>query len=238
MRATMMRALSAARLRRRAATVGLALGLALVLPGCSAPTPAAAPEEPEYTWNQMQGEKLIALRAHGDVTRGAIAFEVCQGCHRAGALGRLDGSYPRLAGQHDTVLIKQLTDVRAGRRVNPRMLPFADRHVLSPQDIADVALYLSKLPSPPDNGRGPGVGLDAAARTYQDKCTRCHGDKGEGDASLFYPRVSHQHYRYLLREMVEIRDGVRRNANPRMVEVVKPLTDAELDALADYMSRL
>lgn len=110
--------------------------------------------------------------------------------------------------------------------------------MLSPQDIADVAVYLSKLPSPADNGRGGGQGLDAAARAYAKDCVLCHGAQGEGDEALFYPRVSHQHYRYLLREMIEIRDGVRRNANPRMVEVVRPMSDAQLDALADYMSRL
>ncbi len=226
-----MRTSSGRRWPRNLALFAVAAGLA----GCGAPPRA---DEPEYTWNQMQGEKLIALRAHGDATRGAIAFEVCQGCHRAGALGRPDGSYPRLAGQHDTVLIKQLTDVRAGRRSNTTMLPFADRHVLSPQDIADIAVYLSKLPSPPNNGRGSGAGLDAAQRSYDSHCAECHGRAGEGDASKFYPRVSGQHYRYLLREMVDIRDGARRNANPRMVNVVGPMGNAELDALADYMSRL
>lgn len=210
----------------------------LVLAGCAAPPALPPPAEPEYTWNQMQGEKLIALRAKGDATSGAITFEICQGCHRAGALGRPDGTYPRLAGQHDTVLIKQMTDVRAGRRSNPRMLPFADRHVLTPQEIADVAAYLSRLPSPPNNGRGSGQGLDAAQRSYAQRCAQCHGERGEGDASLFYPRVSGQHYLYMRREMIEIRDGVRGNANPRMRQVVRSMSDAELDALSDYMSRL
>jgi hypothetical protein len=49
-------------------------------------------ESPDYVWNEMQGEKLQALRAKGDVLRGEIAFEVCQGCHR-GRAPRPDGSY-------------------------------------------------------------------------------------------------------------------------------------------------
>lgn len=163
----------------------------------------------------MQGEKLQALRAKGDALRGEISFEVCQGCHRAKALGRPDGSYPRLAGQHDTVLIKQMTDVRAGRRRNDEMLPFADHHVIGPEDIADIAVYLSALPVPPDNGKG-----------------------GEGDGARFYPRVSGQHYRYLLRERIDIRDGARTNAYPRMRDVVRALNNEELSDLADHMSRL
>lgn len=201
-------------------------------------TNGGATEEPEYTWNAMQGEKLQALRAKGDPARGEITFEICQGCHRARALGRTDGSYPRLAGQHDTVLIKQMTDVRAGRRKNDKMLPFIERHAVSPQDIADIAAYLSKLPVPANNGQGPGNDLATAERIYADKCVSCHGAAGEGDANEFYPRLSGQHYKYLVREMTDIRDGSRLNANPRMVEVVKGMPDSMVQIVSDYISRL
>lgn len=206
--------------------------------GAQTPPASDAPNEPEYVWNEMQGEKLLALRAKGDPARGEITFEVCQGCHRSHALGRPDGSYPRLAGQHDTVLIKQMTDVRAGRRSNPKMLPFIDKHGIGPQDIADIATYLTRLPSPPNNGKGPGDELDAARGRYEQLCATCHGNQGEGDAVRFYPRVSGQHYKYLLRESIDIRDGARHNANPKMVEVVKKLSNDDLSAIADHMSRL
>jgi cytochrome c553 len=194
-------------------------------------------ESKGYVWNKMTAEKLQALKAEGDKLRGEISFEVCQGCHRASALGRPDGSYPRLAGQYATVLIKQLTDIRAGRRDNPKMYPFADKHVIGPQDIADIAVYLQGLPSPPNNGRGPGVGLERAKMLYDDHCAKCHGDHGEGDADEFYPRVAGQHYRYLLREALAIRDGERRNANPKMVKVIKDYSDEDLTSVCDYMSR-
>jgi cytochrome c553 len=195
-------------------------------------------EAKDYIWNEMYGEKLQALKAKGDAQRGEITFEVCQGCHRAGALGRVDGSYPRLAGQHATVLIKQLTDVRAGRRDNPKMYPFADKHVIGPQDIADIAMFLQGLPVPPNNGKGSGDRLDRAKEMYDADCVSCHGKSGEGDPDKFYPRVSGQHYKYLLREALAIRDGERRNANPKMVKIIKDYTDADLMALSDYMSRL
>lgn len=191
----------------------------------------------DYVWNEMYAEKLQALKAKGDAQRGEITFEVCQGCHRAGALGRVDGSYPRLAGQHATVLIKQLTDVRAGRRDNPKMYPFADKHVIGPQDIADIAAFLEKLPVPANNGRGPGDGLEKAKSLYDADCANCHGANGEGDADKFYPRVSGQHYRYLLRESFAIRDGQRRNANPKMVRLIKEYSDADIATVSDYMSR-
>ena len=213
--------------------------LACTLAAAQTVPQAAHPgEEPEYQWNAMQGEKLQALRAKGDPLRGEISFEVCQGCHRAKALGRPDGSSPRLAGQHDTVLIKQMTDVRAGRRRNDKMLPFADRHVIGPQDIADIATFLAALPVPPDNGKGPGERLAAAEKTYRADCADCHGAAGEGDGARFYPRVSGQHYQYLLRELIDIRDGTRTNAYPRMRDIVRPLNNQQLSDLADHMSRL
>ncbi len=201
-------------------------------------SPGSSDADSDYTWNAMQGEKLQALAAKGDATRGEISFEICQGCHRKNALGRPDGSYPRLAGQHRSVLIKQMTDVRAGRRRNETMLPFIDRHVVSPQDIADIAVYLSELPVTPDNGKGPGRDLVEAEQLYRFQCVECHGEQGEGDAAQFYPRVNGQHYRYLRREMIAIRDGARGNANPKMVEIIKPLSDTQIAALADYMSRI
>ncbi len=221
-------------------SLALLVSLALWCPGSGAADPQPREEgveAPDYIWNEMYAEKLQALRAQGDPLRGEIAFEVCQGCHRARALGRIDGSYPRLAGQHATVLIKQMTDVRAGRRDNPRMYPFADKHVIGPQDIADIATYLERLPVPPNNGKGDGTQLARGQSAYEQDCADCHGARGEGDAARFYPRVSGQHYLYLLRESIDIRDGARRNANPKMRRAIRGYTDEDVRAVSDYMSR-
>ena len=206
--------------------------IALALAACSAPVRQAAP------WNEITGEKLLALRLQGDAARGARAYEVCQGCHRRGATGSTSGTYPRLAGQHATVLIEQMTDIRSGRRGNDKMLPFIDKHGVGPQDIADIAAYLSRLPVPPTQGQGPGTHLADGEKLYKNACVDCHGAAGEGDATRFYPRVNGQHFKYTLREMIDIRDGVRRNANPTMVEAIKRYTNADLEAVADHMSRL
>ena len=189
-------------------------------------------------WNAPLAELQEALRRQGKVGAGETAFEMCQGCHRVGALGRADGSYPRLAGQHATVLIKQMVDVRAGRRGNPKMLPFADRHVLSVQDIADLAVYLEARPTVADNGRGSGEALSAGAAAYNRDCARCHGLRGEGDARQFFPRLAGQHYRYLLRSSRMIRDRERRNSHPEMAAAIEGYDEADLAAVADYVSRL
>lgn len=189
-------------------------------------------------WNELKGEKLEALRLKGDTARGEEAFIVCQGCHRRGATGSLSGAYPRLAGQHATVLIEQIADIRSGKRVNPRMEPFADEHVLTTQEIADIAAYLQALPIPANMGKGPGNALNRGGELYAKDCASCHGNKGEGNAQKFFPLVAGQHFIYLQREVHFIKDGTRGNANPDMVKVIKAYRDEDIEAVADYMSRL
>ena len=189
-------------------------------------------------WYEITGEKLLALKIKGDPARGAEAFEGCQGCHRKGATGSESGTYPRLAGQHATVLVEQMADIRSGKRGNEKMRPFADEHVLSPDDIANIAAYLQALPIPPSLGRGSGADLTRGKALYARDCEVCHGERGEGDAAKFHPLIAAQHYRYLLREVRMIRDGERGNANPDMVKVIKSYSDQELEAVADYVSRL
>jgi cytochrome c553 len=189
-------------------------------------------------WNEMKGELKAVLEAKGDPSRGAAAFETCQGCHRKDASGRVSGAYPRLSGQHATVLMKQIVDIRAGRRINEKMEPFIEDHALTPYEIADLAVWLQGLPISPNNGKGPGTALARGQQLYEKDCADCHGAKGEGRAAKFYPMVAAQHYRYLLRETQFIRDGDRRNSNPDMVKVIKDYGTVDLEAVSDYMSQL
>jgi cytochrome c553 len=192
----------------------------------------------DYVWNEMKGEKLLALKAKGDPLRGEISFEICQGCHRADASGRKSGAYPRLAGQHATVLIKQMTDIRAGRRYNPKMDPFIGEHAVTPQEIADIATFLAGLPIPADNGKGNGAAVTQGKQLYERDCADCHGAKGEGRAAEFFPMLAGQHFKYLVREGLMIRDGDRRNSNPKMVKAIKAYSDSDIEAVSDYMSQL
>jgi cytochrome c553 len=194
-------------------------------------------ESSGYKWNAQEGEKIEALKKKGDPKRGEEAYEVCSACHLPSGAGRSDGTFPQLAGQHATVLIKQIADIRAGLRDNPIMYPFAVT-LTDPQELADVAAYIQTMKIPRDNGRGPGKDLELGKKLYEKDCVTCHQKAGEGDASKFYPVLAGQHYKYMLRQATEIRDGKRRNANPDMVKIIKTYSDKDIDAIVDYMSRL
>jgi len=198
-------------------------------------------ESRDYQWNAQEGEKIEALQKKGDVKRGEEAYEVCGACHLPSGAGRPDGTFPQLAGQHTTVLIKQMADIRAGLRDNPTMYPFAIT-LTDPQELADAAAYIEKLCIPVDHGKYEGayaaIQISKGKELYEKQCLECHGANGEGNKEKFYPVIAGQHYKYLLRQMTEIRDGHRRNANPDMVKVIKPYTNDQLVAISAYQSSL
>jgi cytochrome c553 len=194
-------------------------------------------ESAGYQWNAQAGEKIEALKKKGDAKAGEEVFEICSACHLPSGAGRPDGTFPQLAGQHATVIIKQIADIRAKLRDNPIMYPFATT-LTDPQQLADVSAYIQALPIPHDNGKGPGTDLDNGKKLFERDCQKCHGANGEGDSAKFFPVLAGQHYKYMLRQATEIRDGKRRNANPDMVKVIKAYDDKQIDAIVDYMSRL
>jgi cytochrome c553 len=216
------------------------LSSAVALAGPPAPKKEGI-EGKGYTWNAQEGEKMEALKLKGRVKEGKEAYEVCGACHLPSGAGRPDGTFPQLAGQHTTVLIKQMADIRAGLRDNPTMYPFAIS-LTDPQELADASAYIQSLCIPADHGVYEGK--DAAAQVakgkdlYEKQCLECHGKTGEGNKDKFYPVIAGQHYKYLLRQMTEIRDGHRRNANPDMVKIIKPYTNDQLVAISAYQASL
>ena len=226
--------------------VALAIVAALAPALAAAADPRQAPktagiESKDYQWAKMEGEMKEALAVKGTAKKGEEGYEVCGACHLPSGAGRPDGTFPQLAGQHTTVLIKQMADIRMGLRDNPTMYPFA-KELTDPQELAHVAAYIESLCIPADHGKyeGKDAALQIAAGKglYEKQCVECHGKNGEGDKAKFYPVIAGQHYKYLLRQMTEIRDGHRRNANPDMVKVIKPYTNDQLIAISAYQASL
>lgn len=195
-----------------------------------------------FAWLEGGGERDEALDLTPDRENGMEVYEVCAGCHLTEGWGKPDGTFPQLAGQHRSVLIKQLADIREKNRDNPTMYPFALPEAIGDaQALADVVDYIQKLPMNPENGKGEWAEgapeFDQGKKLYADNCIQCHGEVGEGKAEEFYPRIHGQHYNYMLRQFEWIRDGKRRNANPEMVEQIKGFSDKDMQMVINYVSR-
>lgn len=188
----------------------------------------------------------VAAREYDEVmaltpnpANGAKVYLICAVCHRPEGWGSPDGDYPQIAGQLRTVIIKQLADIRARNRDNPLMYPFSVPRVLGgAQEIADVTAYVSQLPMTPDNGKGPGTDLELGKRLYEENCTKCHGDKGQGNVKDHIPAIAGQHYLYQVRQFDAIRSERRKNADPKMTRQIHGFTPREESAVLDYTSRL
>src|SRR3954467_9636635 len=151
---------------------------------------AAAGGDATQSRESRDREFSAAAKLQPDIRNGALLFETCAACHGPSGGGTADGEIPAIAGQHGSVLLKQLTDFRHDQRWNERMQNFADRHHLAgPQDLTDVAAYVASQPRFPATvkGIGDGASLSEGAHIYFLRCERCHGPLGEGDMMRLRP---------------------------------------------------
>jgi cytochrome c553 len=79
-----------------------------------------------------------------DAKKGSELYKQCILCHGDKGDGNVAQKAPRISGQHDWYILKQLQDMKAQKvRKNPLMNPFLSK--LSEQDMKDLAAYISKL---------------------------------------------------------------------------------------------
>jgi cytochrome c553 len=195
---------------------------------------------PLVAWaaSSARAEYAEAIRSTPNVEQGAKLFENCATCHGPNGGGTVDGSTPRIAGQHFRVIVKQLVDYRHGKRWDPRMERYADRHLLvDAQAIADVAGFISQQDRWTPRGVGNGMYAQRGVQVYLAQCAFCHGPGGEGDEKELVPRVAGQHYEYLLRQIYDAVDGRRPNFSRSHVRRLQKLDRDDIVGLADALSR-
>jgi cytochrome c553 len=213
----------------------LALALGLGQPVAAGYDEARRPKA-TATVIEVAPDVEIALALEGDLDSGRRIYRSCAVCHLEDGRGRPDGTFPQLAGQHRSVLIKQLVDIREGRRSNPIMAPYAEA-LIDAQEIADVAAFIAHLPAPAPAASNEAPN-EAGRRLYERDCAACHGARGEGNAVAFVPVLAGQHAPYLLRQVRAIAAGRRDNAHPEMSRRVASYTDADLRAVVAYAATL
>ena len=180
-------------------------------------------------------------RLEPNLEHGAELYRSCAACHGPDGRGTDDGEVPAIAGQHGSVLLKQLTDFRHDQRWDERMQHFTDQHHLAgAQELTDVAAYVAYLRRFPQTAKGIGDGaaLGKGASIYFQKCERCHGPLGQGNLLLNRPRLAGQHYGYLLRQLQETAADKRPGMDRAHVEMLRGVSPEALSGVADYLSRV
>ena len=81
---------------------------------------------------------LAPAHAGGDPAAGKAKAVVCSACHGVDG-NSVNPLWPKLAGQHEAYLAKQIRAFRDGVRVDPTMAPMVS--ILKEEDIDDIAAF-------------------------------------------------------------------------------------------------
>ncbi|MCB1956589.1 MAG: c-type cytochrome [Rhodocyclaceae bacterium] len=170
----------------------------------------------------------------------AIVEARCQNCH--GMTGQSSSpNYPKLASQNAQYLQRQLFNFKSGKRQNAEMqAQVAD---LTGAEIEALADYFSGKAVIADVAFDPAL-ADIGRLLYENgntangvtACSACHGPRAHG--ALFLPRLAGQHASYIERQIKAFIDHTREAPDIVMHTVVAGLTEAEIIAVAQYLSGL
>lgn len=247
---------------RHARVYGLA-GLAIVAVAAAAfaqttvvPLPDNAPVQAMPLDASAVAE--LAKAKWGDPKAGATKAGACAACHG------LDGNatanpkiYPRIAGQSERYVSRQLALFKSGERSNAIMQPYAA--VLSAQDMRDLGAYFATqktgagIADDTAIASGPNAGMkfyQVGEKLYRSgdaargipACMACHGPTGAGNPGPAYPHIGGQQSWYAARRLQEYRTGTTTERDAHlfsiMATVAKPLTDEEIESLGSYLQGL
>jgi len=177
----------------------------------------------------------------GDATEGRDKSQLCQGCHGENG-DSLEPLAPKLAGQYSDYIVKQVRNYQAGTRTHQIMNAMAA--TLTDEELVNIGNYFASRPmmkgdGSGDNPVGKNLFLKGDIKRMVVACVNCHGVNGKGltPKTSMFPVLGGQHKAYLMRTLGEFRSGIRSNSpSAIMNKIIQPLTDAELDALTDYIA--
>ncbi len=183
-----------------------------------------------------------------DVAAGKNNSGVCSACHGADG-NSLSSSFPKLAGQGEAYLIKQMKDIRDGARPVPTMAGQLDN--MSDEDLADLAAYYSSQTktggktNPDLLALGQKVYRGGVAERKVAACSACHSPTGKGNAPGGFPSLAGQHADYIAAQLKMYRKGYEYESgrtNDGDIKVMQTiafgLSDKEIEAVASYIAGL
>ena len=198
---------------------------------------------------------LVAMSpamAAGDASAGEANSAVCSACHGADG-NSVNPAWPKIAGQGEKYLLKQMRDIKSGERNVPEMTGIVAG--LSDQDLEDLAAYYAAGTMQLSGANADDAELlkegEALFRGGDSErgvaaCIGCHSPTGMGNAPAGFPRLSGQHADYVAKQLHAFRTGSDDPTNPSarnndgdsriMRDVAGMLSDRQIRALANYIA--
>lgn len=149
----------------------------------------------------------------GNATIGAAQYAVCAACHGQQGEGLQALNAPKLTGQSDWYLERQILAYKSGLRgthdddvYGKQMAPMAAT-LADEQAIANVIAHIQNLPDEPAAATIDGD-VAAGERLYA-VCAYCHAADGRGVEAMNAPRLAGMTDWYLARQLENFKQGIR-----------------------------
>ena len=181
--------------------------------------------------------------AAGDPDAGQAKSAACAACHGVDG-NSINPVWPKLAGQHESYVVKQLLYFTDGERDNSTMKGMAAG--LSEQDREDLAAFYASqtvtigAADPELVEFGQKIYRSGNAESGVAPCMGCHGPNGAGNPAAGYPALRGQHAAYIESQLRGFASGNRVNENARkMMQILASrMTDREIRSVASYIQGL
>jgi cytochrome c553 len=206
--------------------------------------PAAATAATPASAAPLVAPAVAEAAKPGDATAGQAKAAACGACHGMDG-NSSDAQYPKLAGQSERYIVRQLTDFKAGKRQNPIMLGMATP--LSTQDMHDVGAYFASktpLPGVADQAlveKGEALFRQGDSTRGIPACMACHSIDGRGNPGAMYPQLTSQHAQYIEATLKAWHDGTTWGDDAQsqiMPAIAKKLGADDISALSSYIEGL
>ncbi|MGD8220156.1 c-type cytochrome [Pseudomonas thivervalensis] len=183
--------------------------------------------------------------AAGNAAAGQAKAAVCGACHGPDG-NSMAPNFPKLAGQGERYLTKQLKDIKDGKRVVLEMTGLLTN--LSDQDLEDIAAYFASqkgsvgAADPKLVARGEALFRGGNLEKGLPACTGCHSPDGKGNAAAGFPQLGGQHAQYITKQLTDFRkeEGGRANDGDAMTmrTIARKLSDEDIAAVSSYIQGL
>ena len=183
--------------------------------------------------------------AAGDAAAGQAKAAVCGACHGPDG-NSMAPNFPKLAGQGERYLTKQLKEIKDGKRVVLEMTGLLTN--LNDQDLADLAAYFASqkgsvgAADPKLVARGEALFRGGNLDKGLPACTGCHSPNGSGNAAAGFPHLGGQHAQYIAKQLTDFRkeEGGRANDGDAMTmrTIARKLSDEDIAAVSSYIQGL
>ncbi|WP_222909853.1 c-type cytochrome [Pseudomonas sp. DNDY-54] len=191
-------------------------------------------------------------QAAGNAEAGQEKVAVCGACHGADGNSAAP-NFPKLAGQGESYLFKQLQDIKAGS--TPGAPEGVGRKVLemtgmldpySDQDLADIAAYFASqkltvgMADPALVSQGEKLYRGGKLDLGMPSCTGCHAPNGVGNDLAGFPQLGGQHAAYTAKQLTDFREGSRTNDGDTAImrTIASKLSNKDIEALSSYIQGL